>query len=141
MALLKDITLETETLKKENLRLEENELREQIASLSIEQKRQYYAQEVKHMKDPDTYAALNWICVMGLHHFYLGKWQRGLVNLTLMFIGILLYLSGTFPLIGIAVVAFVFVIELPQLFNSERIIYRYNNQLMRSILKQLNPNV
>ncbi|GAA6171014.1 hypothetical protein NBRC116592_06840 [Colwellia sp. KU-HH00111] len=141
MALLKDITLETETLKKENLRLEENELREQIASLSIEQKRQYYAQEVKHMKDPDTYAALNWICVMGLHHFYLGKWQRGLVNLTLMIIGILLYFSGTFPLIGIAVVAFVFVIELPQLFNSERIIYRYNNQLMRSILKQLNPNV
>ena len=136
-----DKALDKDTLNKEALRLEEDKLRAQIALLSVEQKRKYYAQEVKLIKDPDTYAALNWICVMGLHHFYLGKWQRGFINLTLMLIGILLYVSGLFPLVGMATVAFVFVIELPQLFNSERIIYRYNNQLMRRILKQVNTNV
>ena len=65
--------LDKEAVDKEALRLEENKLREQVAALSVEQKRKYYAQELKHIKDPDTYAALNWIFVMGLHHFYLGK--------------------------------------------------------------------
>mgnify|MGYP003384694566 CR=1 FL=1 len=128
--------LDKEALDKEALRLEENKLREQVAALSVEQKRKYYAQELKHIKDPDTYAALNWIFVMGLHHFYLGKWFRGLINLALMLVGVLLYFSGMFTLIGAVLVALVFIIELPQLFNSEKIIYRYNNQLMRNILKQ-----
>lgn len=132
--------LDKEAVDTEALRLEENKLREQVAALSVEQKRKYYAQELKHIKDPDTYAALNWIFVMGLHHFYLGKWLRGLINLTLMLVGVLLYFSGMFTLIGAVLVALVFIIELPQLFNSEKIIYQYNNQLMRNILKQFKHN-
>ena len=66
---------------KEALRLEENELRLRIAALSVEQKRLYYAQELQQIKDPDTYAALNWFFIAGLHHFYLGKWQKGVMNL------------------------------------------------------------
>lgn len=132
--------LDKEAVDKEALRLEENKLREQVAALSVEQKRKYYAQELKHIKDPDTYAALNWIFVMGLHHFYLGKWLRGLINLILMLVGAVLYFSGMFTLIGAVLVAFVFIIELPQLFNSEKIIYQYNNQLMRNILKQFKHN-
>lgn len=118
------------------LRIEENQLREQIAALSVEQKRQYYAQELKYIKDPDTYAALNWAFVAGLHHFYIGKWQRGLINLALIFSGALLYIYGAFTLFGAGLIAFVFIIELPQLFNSEKIIYHYNNQLMKNLLKQ-----
>jgi len=121
---------------KEQLRLEENQLREKIAVLSVEQKRQYYAQELQQIKDPDTYAALNWAFVAGLHHFYLGKWQRGLINLTLMFIGLFLYIVGAFTLAGSALILFVFIIELPQLFNSQNVIHRYNNQLMKELLKQ-----
>ncbi len=124
------------TLDKEQLRAEENELREQVASLSVEQKRQYYAQELKQIKDPDTYAALNWAFVAGLHHFYLGNWQRGLVNLALMSIGLFFYFTGFFTLVGAGLILFVFVIELPQLFNSEKVIYQYNNQLMKKLLKQ-----
>lgn len=123
-------------LNKEQLRLEENQLREQIASLSVEQKRKYYAQELQYIKDPDTYAAMNWIFIAGLHHFYLGKWQRGLINLVLMFIGVLFYFSGVFTLIGAVLILSVFIIELPQLFNSENVIHSYNNQQMKRLLQQ-----
>ena len=124
------------TRDKEQLRLEENQLREQIATLSVEQKRQYYAQEVRLIKDPDTYAALNWAFVAGLHHFYLGKWSRGLINLALMTLGVIFYFLVGFSLLGAALIVFVFAIELPQLFNSENVIHNYNNQVMKSLLAQ-----
>ncbi len=122
---------------RENLRQEENQLREQIAALSLSQKRQYYALELQHIKDPDTYAALNWAFFAGLHHFYLGKWLRGSLNLILMLVGALLYFTHIFSIIGLALIIFVLIIELPQLFNSQNIIYQYNNQLMRRLLQQL----
>ncbi len=125
-------------MNKENLRQEENQLREQIAALSETKKRQYYALELQHIKDPDTYAALNWAFLAGLHHFYLGKWLRGVLNLILMLVGALLYFTDVFSIIGLAVVLFVLIIELPQLFNSQNIIHQYNNQLMRQLLQQLN---
>jgi len=120
----------------EGLKQEENQLREQISSLSLTQKRQYYSQELQHIKDPDTYAALNWAFVAGLHHFYLGKWQRGLVNILFMFVGFIFYFSNIFSLFGLALILVVFAVELPQLFNSQKIIYHYNNQLMRRLLQQ-----
>lgn len=125
-------------MKNEDLRIEEDQLREQVALLSVEQKRQYYAQELQHIKDPDTYAALNWAFLAGLHHFYLGKWQRGILNLVLMLLGAILYFSHILSFLGLALIVVVFVIELPQLFNSQKIIYQYNNQLMRRLLQQFN---
>lgn len=121
---------------KEKLRLEENELRAKVAALSVEQKRAYYAQELQQIKDPDTYAALNWAFVAGLHHFYLGKWQKGLINLTLMIVGVLLCTFTPYTFIGAGLILFVFVIELPQLFNSENVIHHYNNCLIRRLLGQ-----
>ncbi len=117
-------------MKNEQLRIEEQQLRAQIALLLIEQKRQCYALELQYIKDPDTYAALNWLFLAGLHHFYIGKWQRGLINLTLMLIGVVLYFSHVLPLLGAALILVIFMTELPQLFNSQKIIYQYNNQLM-----------
>ncbi len=121
----------------ESLRQEEEQLRKEIGKLNAEQKKQYYALEVEQVKDPDTYAALNWAFMAGLHHFYLGKWQRGLVNLVLMALGALLYFTPLLPLLGGAMILLVFIIELPQLFNSQKIIHQYNNELMKSILKQV----
>jgi len=121
----------------ESLRQEEEQLRAQIAKLNIEQKKQYYALEVEQVKDPDTYAVLNWAFLAGLHHFYLGKWQRGLLNLVLMLIGVILWLSTIGIVPGAVLIALVFVIELPQLFNSQKIIHRYNNELMKRLLKQV----
>jgi hypothetical protein len=121
----------------ESLREEEERLREQIATLSSEQKKRYYALELVQVKDPDTYAVLNWAFLAGLHHFYLGKWQRGLVNLVLMLIGGSLYFFQLFPLCGAGLVLLVLIIELPQLFNSQKIIHQYNNQVMKRLLKQI----
>jgi len=121
----------------EQLRIEENHLREQVASLSIKQKRHYYAQELQQIKDPDTYAALNWFFVAGLHHFYLGKWQRGLINFAFLLTGLLFYISNILTLFGAALILLVFIVELPQLFNSENIVKSYNNQLMRGILENM----
>mgnify|MGYP000335371171 CR=1 FL=1 len=123
-------------LDKEQLRLEENQLREQVASLSVEQKKQYYAQELPRIKDPDTYATLNWFFVAGLHHFYLGKWQRGLINFAFLLTGIMFYISNIFTFFGAVLILFVFIIELPQLFNSENIVKDYNNRLMKRLLQQ-----
>lgn len=124
---------------KENvlLRHEEEQLRSQIGELSIPQKRQYYALEVEQVKDPDTYATLNWLFLTGLHHFYLGKWRRGSINLALMLFGIAMLFSNTYAVIGITFIVFTILIELPQLFNSQKIICAYNNQLMRTLLKQV----
>lgn len=119
-----------------SLREEEEQLRAQIAQLSREQKKYYYALEVAQVKDPDTYAALNWAFIVGLHHFYLGKWQQGLFNIMMMIIGSLLYFSHLLPVVGITLIVLVFIIELPQLFMSEKIIHQYNNALMKRLLKQ-----
>lgn len=124
-------------MNEKSLRQEEEQLREQITQLNSEQKKSYYALEVAQVKDPDTYAALNWAFLAGLHHFYLGKWQRGLLNLVLMLVGVLFYLSQLPPLLGAGVILLVFIIELPQLFNSQQIIHQYNNDVMKRLLKQV----
>ncbi|MBB1300795.1 MAG: TM2 domain-containing membrane protein YozV [Pseudoalteromonas rhizosphaerae] len=116
----------------EQLNAQEEQLRSEVNALSPEQRKLFYQQEKRLVKDPDTYAVLNWFFAAGLHHFYLGKFQRGAVNLTLMLIGILTIYS-----FGVFLIIVVLLIELPQLFKSQRIVHQYNNQVMADILKQL----
>tara|TARA_B100001059_G_C17347649_1_gene338993 strand:- start:150 stop:518 length:369 start_codon:yes stop_codon:yes gene_type:complete len=116
----------------EQLNAQEEQLRSEVNTLSPDQRKLFYQQEKRLVKDPDTYAVLNWFFAAGLHHFYLGKFQRGAVNLTLMLIGILTIYS-----FGVFLIIVVLLIELPQLFKSQRIVHQYNNQVMADILKQL----
>lgn len=116
----------------EELNIQEEQLRSEVNALTAEQRKLFYQQEKHLVKDPDTYAVLNWFFAAGLHHFYLGKFQRGAVNLTLMLIGILTIYS-----FGVFLIIVVLLIELPQLFKSQRIVHQYNNQVMADILKQL----
>lgn len=118
------------------LRIEENQLRERVATLSLEQKRDYYALELEQIKDSDTYTVLNWFCVAGLHHFYLDKLQRGLINLFLLVTGLFLCISNTSIIFGVATLLLIFIIEFPGFFDSENIVKNYNNQLMKKLLKQ-----
>ena len=62
----------------EELEQEEDELRAQISALPDPERKRYYQQIKPRIRDPDTYAALNYSIVAGLHHFYLGHWGRGL---------------------------------------------------------------
>ncbi|MDQ9091097.1 TM2 domain-containing protein [Pseudoalteromonas haloplanktis] len=114
------------------LNAEEEQLRSQVNALSAEERKLFYQQLKARVKDPDTYAVLNWFFAAGLHHFYLGKFQRGAVNLALMLIGLL-----TINSVGIFLIIFVLLIELPQLFKSQLIVQQYNNHVMSDILNHL----
>lgn len=111
----------------------EEHLREQIRQLSDEQRKHYYRLERQQLKDPDTYAVLNYFFIAGLHHFYLGRTNRGLINIALMVVGLLLL--PLFAPLGVILLVTVFIVELPQLFKSQRIVYAHNLDLMDDILE------
>lgn len=113
----------------EQLHEEEEQLRKQVRELGTEQRKQFYQLQEQQIKDPDTYAVLNYFFVAGLHHFYLRKYLWGSIDLTLMIVGIL-----TFPIGGFVLLILLVLLELPQLFMSQRIVQRYNNQVMRDCL-------
>jgi len=73
-------------LDKTEVQAEEESLRLAIRDLPDEQRKRFYAIAKKKLKDPDTFAVLNYLFVTGLHHFYLGHWLRGIINLV-VFIG------------------------------------------------------
>ena len=116
----------------EQLKDEEEQLRSQVNQLSNDTRKTFYQQQQQRIKDPDTYAVLNWFFVAGLHHFYLANYPRGMVNLTLMLIGLLLI-----ERVGLLLILLVFLIELPQLFKSQQIVHAYNNRVMKTLLQEL----
>ncbi|WP_404399950.1 TM2 domain-containing protein [Idiomarina seosinensis] len=119
----------------EQLRDQEEALRNKIRKLTDEQRRGYYRQERRQLKDPDTFAVLNYFFIAGLHHFYLGNRLRGSINLLVMLIG--LAMLPVFAPVGIVLLVGIFVVELPQLFKSQRIVYAHNLATMRQILSQV----
>ena len=65
--------------------LEEERLRVAVRTLSEDQRRRFYDIASPWLRDPDTYAALNWSLLAGMHR-RLGRWLRGSTTL-LCFIG------------------------------------------------------
>ncbi|USD38886.1 TM2 domain-containing protein [Ferrimonas sp. SCSIO 43195] len=124
------------TQQSEQLRQQEEQLRQEIRTLSDPQRQRYYAMERQLVKDPDTYAALNWCFVAGLHHFYLRRLGRGMFNLAMMLLGLLLLLVLPQPW-GLGLIALVLLLELPQLFNAQNVVHQYNNQVMAHCLRQV----
>ncbi|MBQ4810352.1 hypothetical protein A7985_07855 [Pseudoalteromonas luteoviolacea] len=116
-----------------SLREQEEALREGISSLSPEARKRYYQLEEQLVKDPDTYAVLNYFFAAGLHHFYLGKIVRGLINFILMLVGLI-----TFAIGGWVLIVLVIVIELPQLFKSQKIVRKHNIDVMEGVINELN---
>jgi TM2 domain-containing membrane protein YozV len=110
-------------------------LRHKVEGLSSAQRAEYYAHYTKALKDPDTYAALNWLFLAGLHHFYLAHYLQGLLNLSVMIIGIALCFIA--PLLGSALILLITLIELPALFRSQLIVEAYNVQLGFDIYRKI----
>lgn len=75
-------------LDRDSVEAEEEQLREAAAALPDEQRRGFYREVKRELKDPDTYAVLNWFFLVGLHHFYLRRWGRGLLDIGLVIAGI-----------------------------------------------------
>ncbi|WP_419146721.1 TM2 domain-containing protein [Pseudoalteromonas 'SMAR'] len=115
------------------LNQQEEAVREEVARLSPTLRKQYYQLETELIKDPDTYAVLNYFFAAGLHHFYLGKTMRGMINLLLMLVGLALL-----PFYGWVLIVLVLLIELPQLFQSQAIVRQHNIDVMRQVLRDMN---
>ena len=115
---------------------QQEQIRRQIRELSEEQRKIYYKLFEKRVKDPDTYATLNYIFIAGLHHFYIGKWQLGLLNISAFVAGIGLIVAEYVEL-GIAVIVGIALFELYELFRSQVIVHAHNNQISLEVLSEV----
>jgi len=73
---------------------QEQALRLKVRQLEDAQRVAFYEQIKPRLRDPDTYAVLNWFFISGMHHFYLGRWFWGVVDLIALAIGIGLMVGG-----------------------------------------------
>jgi hypothetical protein len=55
----------------EKITRDDEKIREEVSSLYDDMRAQFYKSADRALKDPDTYAVLNWLFLTGLHHFYL----------------------------------------------------------------------
>ena len=78
------------TLKSEEVEQKEDELRSEISALNEEHRKSFYKSFSNNLKDPDTYAVLNFFFITGLHHFYLGNHIQGTINLSGLLAGVIL---------------------------------------------------
>ncbi|HKI60453.1 MAG TPA: hypothetical protein VKA23_05415 [Mariprofundaceae bacterium] len=111
----------------------EEELRLTIRELPDAQRKSYFEQAERRLKDPDTYAVLNYLFIAGLHHFYLGRWIRGVVNLAVFGGGVYLMFLDQWRN-GFIVIGIITALELYALFRSQIIVQHYNNQISQEIL-------
>ena len=116
----------------EQLQRQEDRLRDEIGDLPAPLRKHYYQLEQKSLKDPDTYAVLNYFFVCGLHHFYLNKPLFGFLNLIVMLIGVIFW-----EMFGWVLVLIVIAVELPQLFRSQNIVKKYNLDVMQRTLNEV----
>ncbi len=123
-------------LDKEAVSLEEERIRQQVRALPEEKRLHFYTRLEKEVKDPDSYAVLNYLFISGLHHFYLGKWLRGSINLA-AFTATIHLMFNSMVMLGIILLIIISLFELYALFQSETIVQDYNNKLMNSLLLDL----
>jgi TM2 domain-containing membrane protein YozV len=123
-------------LSKEIVQGKEESIRQLVRELPETTRAAFYRETEKKLKDPDTYATLNYLFIAGLHHFYLGKWARGVINISVFVFGIILAFISS-PRYGIAVIIAIAIFELYALFRSQIIVQDYNNRIMEEIYRDI----
>ncbi|WP_020592395.1 TM2 domain-containing protein [Kiloniella laminariae] len=123
-------------LSKEEVLAREEKLRKQVRDLPDDQRLSFFRETEKRLKDPDTYATLNYIFIAGLHHFYLGKWGRGIANITIFLIAVIFLFTGNIAL-GVLVFLVITAFELFELFRSQLIVQHYNNDVMEDLYREI----
>lgn len=121
---------------KQAIEQDEERIRKMVRELPDDKRLWFFREAEKQLKDPDTYATLNFLFIAGLHHFYLGKWVRGFINLGIFLAGaVMLFtsLSG----VGLLLLIAVTVIELKALFQSQTVVQDYNNGVMERIYRDV----
>ena len=115
---------------------DEERIRKLVRELPDDKRLIFFKQIEKGLKDPDTYATLNFLFIAGLHHFYLGKWVRGLINIIIFLIGVFFVFAG-FVGMGIFILIAISAIELKALFKAQLIVQDYNNEVMKMIYREV----
>lgn len=119
----------------EQLEKQEELLRSQVNSLPEHQKKEFYERQSKSLKDPDTYATLNWFFLGGFHHCYLGKYALFALELILLVVSIVGFVLGHPS--AFLILALLIIYELPQLFFSQKIARQHNYQLSCEIFNDV----
>ena len=132
-------------LKSEIVEEQEEKLRASVRELNESERKFFFKSFSKQVKDPDTYAVLNFFIITGLHHFYLKKYIRGSINLSFFLLAIVKLFSFQedglwLGHIGILIVMLLVLIEIPSLFRSQIIVKDYNNRLSKKILLETRPS-
>lgn len=115
---------------------DEEEIRQLVGKLEGPARPAYFKLIEKRIRDPDTYATLNFFFITGLHHFYLKRWLRGGLSLGGFFAGVILILFGQYA-IGISLIVAIGLLELYELFRSQVIVQDFNNRTMRAALEEV----
>lgn len=115
---------------------EEERIRQRVRQLPDDKRFVFFQRTEQQLKDPDTYATLNYLFVAGLHHFYLGNWLRGLINLSVFLTGVIMLFTPLFVL-GVLLIVAISVVELFALFKSQIIVQAYNNAVMNRIYQEI----
>lgn len=115
---------------------EEERIRQRVRQLPDDKRFVFFQKTEKQLKDPDTYATLNYLFVAGLHHFYLGNWVRGLINLSVFLAGLIMLFTPLF-ILGILFIMAISVVELFALFKSQITVQAYNNAVMNRIYQEV----
>jgi TM2 domain-containing membrane protein YozV len=123
-------------LSKETVQEKEESIRKLVRELSDEKRLIFFTESEKKLKDPDTYATLNYIFIAGLHHFYLGQWLFGLINICVFWAGAVMLFTG-YLYVGVFFIIAVSILELYGLFRSQVIVQDYNNAVMEKIYRDI----
>lgn len=123
-------------LSKETVQEKEESIRKLVRELSDEKRLIFFTESEKKLKDPDTYATLNYIFIAGLHHFYLGQWLFGLINICVFWAGAVMIFTG-YLYVGVFFIIAVSILELYGLFRSQVIVQDYNNAVMEKIYRDI----
>ena len=116
---------------------EEEAIRRRARDLPDMLRLEYHERLKKELKDPDTYASLNYFFLTGIHHMYLNKYVRGILNLVVLLVG--LVMLALFTPLGVLIIGFILVIELMALFRSQVVVKDHNNKICRRILDEIEP--
>ena len=129
-------------LKTDQVAQKEEILRSQIKELGEKKRKKFYSLYSDQLKDPDTYAVLNFFFITGMHHFYLTNHLQGSLNLSGLVIGLILIFGGSENglIAGFSLIFLVIMIELPALFRSQVIVKDYNNRLAIETLLEINDS-
>ena len=123
-------------LKQGEVDAREEELRLAVRELPDEKRKAFYERAEKELKDPDTFAVLNYLFIAGLHHFYLGRWLRGLINLLVFGAGVYLIWLEQWRN-GLIIIGIITLLEFYALFRSQIIVKHYNNRISADILDSI----